>query len=65
MKGAWVLIGRATSRYWTGEDYTIDPTRALRFRTPEEATRWLQAHKHLRPWLRVAQLESEVSDEHK
>jgi hypothetical protein len=47
----------ATSRFWTGQDYTSDIDRALTFKHVDEANRWLGVHRHLRGSLRVVEVE--------
>jgi hypothetical protein len=40
-------------QFWTGQDYTPEIEKALRFGSQQEADKWLQAHRHLRPLLEV------------
>lgn len=34
--------------FWTGQDYTADVSKALTFKSEDDARRWLNVHRHLR-----------------
>jgi len=66
MNGNWVLVSKRQTtlfespelRMWTGQDYTTDPARALKFSCIEDVQRWLKARAYLMSSLRAAELPS-------
>lgn len=50
------LPGRSGPQFWTGNDYTNDPAKALGFTDQTAADRWLRSHRHLRGLLVVVEV---------
>jgi len=45
------------NRFWTGQDYSDDPEKILKFTTADDVDRWLRTHHHLRGYLKPVEIQ--------